>query len=86
MWPAFPTSDYYGSSAPPRQHRPTTDLPTAPPEMVRSGTAGMVPTFTADPIDGVGAQLCPCNIATATPQAFTVASPPLELNLDPPIS
>ena len=43
MWPAFPTSDYYGSSAPPRQHRPTTDLPTAPPEMVRSGTAGMVP-------------------------------------------
>jgi len=28
MWPAFPTSDYYGSSAPPRQHQPTTDLPT----------------------------------------------------------
>jgi hypothetical protein len=40
------------------------------------GTAGMVPTFTADPIDGVGAQLCPCSIATATPQAFTVASRP----------
>ena len=28
MWPAFPTSDYYGSSAPPRRHQPTTDLPT----------------------------------------------------------
>src|ERR1019366_5408169 len=40
------------------------------------GTAGMVPTFTVEPFDGVGAQLCPCNIATATPQAFTVASRP----------
>ena len=38
------------------------------------GTAEMVPTFTLEPFDGVGAQLCPCNIATATPQAFTVAS------------
>ena len=27
MWPAFPTSDYYGSSAPPRRHRPATGLP-----------------------------------------------------------
>ena len=34
----------------------------------------MVPTFTPQPFDRVGAQLCPCNIATATPQAFTVAS------------
>jgi hypothetical protein len=34
----------------------------------------MVPTFTLQPFDGVGAQLCPCNIATATPQNFTVAS------------
>lgn len=34
----------------------------------------MVPTFTLEPFDGVGAQLCPCSIATATPQAFTVAS------------
>ena len=36
----------------------------------------MVPTFTFRPFDGVGAQLCPCSIATATPQAFTVASRP----------
>ncbi len=28
MRPAFPTSDYYGSSAPPRRHQPATDLPT----------------------------------------------------------
>lgn len=32
----------------------------------------MVPTFTFEPFDGVGAQLCPYNIATATPQAFTM--------------
>jgi len=43
------------------------------------GTAEMVPTFTLEPFDGVGAQLCPCNIATATPQAFTVASEPARL-------
>ena len=34
----------------------------------------MVPTFTLEPFNGVGAQLCPCNLATATPQSFTVAS------------
>jgi hypothetical protein len=34
----------------------------------------MVPTFTRQPFDGVGAQLCPCSIATATPQTFTVTS------------
>ena len=28
MWSAFPASDYYGPSAPPRGHRPTTGLPT----------------------------------------------------------
>ena len=36
----------------------------------------MVPTFTLEPFDGVGAQLCPCSLATVTPQAFTVASRP----------
>ena len=34
----------------------------------------MVPTFTLKAFDGVGVQLCPCNIATVTPQAFTMAS------------
>src|SRR4051812_4467104 len=41
-----------------------------------SGTVGVVPTFTRKPFDGVGAQLCPCSLATVTPQAFTVASRP----------
>jgi len=36
----------------------------------------MVPTFILEPFDGVGAQLCPCNLATTTPQAFIVASGP----------
>ncbi len=27
MWPAFPASDYYGSSAPSQRHQPTTSLP-----------------------------------------------------------
>src|SRR5262249_31549579 len=40
------------------------------------GATGMVPTFTVEPLDGVGAQLCPCGIATATPQPFTMASRP----------
>jgi hypothetical protein len=34
----------------------------------------MVPTFTVEPLDGVGAQLYPCSVATITPQNFTVAS------------
>jgi hypothetical protein len=32
MQPALPASDYYGSSVPPRQHRPATDLPVDPPK------------------------------------------------------
>lgn len=39
----------------------------------------MVPTFTRSSI-GQGARLFSGSVATATPQAFTVASPPLELD------
>ena len=68
-------SDYYGSSAPLRQHRPATDLPRyARLAVAQAGTNGVVPTFTLEPFNGVGAQLCPCNLATATPQSFAVAS------------
>jgi hypothetical protein len=42
----------------------------------RTPRGALVPTFTLEPFDGVGAQLCPCSIATATPQPFTVASRP----------
>jgi len=34
----------------------------------------MVPTFTLDLFDGMGAQLCPYSIAAVTPQTFTAAS------------
>ena len=36
----------------------------------------MVPTFTKNRFEGRGARLYPDSIATPTPQAFTVASPP----------
>jgi hypothetical protein len=36
----------------------------------------MVPTFSTHSIDQGGGQLYSDSIATATPQAFTVASPP----------
>ncbi len=45
----------------------------------RTGTNRMVPTFPLEPLDGVGAQLCPCNLAVATPQAFTTASRPTQM-------
>ncbi len=40
----------------------------------------MVPTFTRSSVGQGGAQLYSGSIATVTPQAFTVASPPMELN------
>ena len=40
------------------------------------GTTGTVPTFTLEPFDGAGAELCPCSIVTSTPQAFVVTSWP----------
>ena len=42
--------------------------------LVGEGAFKVVPTFTLEPLDGVGAQLCPCCFATTTPQAFIVAS------------
>ena len=44
-----------------------------------AGTDEVVPTFTLEPFDEVGAQLCPCNLATVMPQSFTVASRPATL-------
>ena len=41
---------------------------------------GVVPTFTRSSVGQGGAQLYSGSIATVTPQAFTVASPPMELN------
>ena len=76
MWPAFPTSDYYGGSAPSRAISRRRACP--PPAWLAGGEGdpGTVPTFTIAPVDGVGAQLFPCSLATGTPQTFPVASRP----------
>jgi hypothetical protein len=74
MWPAFPASDYYGSSVPSRGRQPTAGLPATALAGRREGRPRDSSHVHHEPFDGGGAQLCPCGIATATPQAFTVAS------------
>jgi len=74
MWPAFPASDYYESSAHPESIDRQRIFPPTNGRLAGKGAVGMVPTFTLEPFDGVGAQLCPCSLATAAPQIFTVAS------------
>jgi hypothetical protein len=46
----------------------------------RGGNPQVVPTFTMRSIDQLGARLYPGSIVMATPQAFTMTSPPTELN------
>src|SRR3954449_12121522 len=75
-WPAFPASDYYGGSATSRPAEPTTNRPAADPEGRPTGPARDASHVHHTPVDGVGAQLCPCGIATSTPQTFLVASLP----------
>lgn len=53
MRPAFPTSDYYGPSAPPRRDQPTASLPTAGGRHRDGSHVHHVS------IDGIGAQLFP---------------------------
>src|SRR3954469_16556746 len=76
MWPAFPASDYYGGSATSRPAEPTTNRPAADLEGRPTGPARDASHVHHTPVDGVGAQLCPCGIATSTPQTFLVASLP----------
>jgi len=76
MYVAFPRSDYYGPSAPPRVHQPTAGLPTTTLAVRRGGRSRSGSHVHHQPIDGVGTQLFPCSLATSTPQAFLVASSP----------
>lgn len=76
MWPALPAPDYYDGSATPRPVQPTTSLPALDPDDRVTGPARGASHVHHTPVDGVGAQLCPCDIATSTPQAFLVASLP----------
>ena len=66
MYTAFPCSDYYDPSVPSGRHQPRRAFPSAAQAGQRGGTVRKVPTFTLEPIDGVGAQLCPCGIATTS--------------------
>jgi hypothetical protein len=76
MWPAFPASDYYGGSATSRPAEPTTSRPAGDLDGRPTGPARDASHVHHTPVDGVGAQLCPCGFATSTPQTFLVASLP----------
>ena len=73
MWTAFPSSDYYGGSAPCRAHRATVALPAGPRAADRVGQARQGSHVHCVTLSGVGVQLCSDSIATSTPQAFLVA-------------
>jgi hypothetical protein len=80
--------DYYTASAPPNSHQLKRALPAAVLDGQTTGDCQTVPTFTKQSISQLGAQLYSGSIATATPQTFTMASPPLELHgfgVDQPI-
>ena len=73
-----------------RLSRPRTTTQ-APPHLTPSADGGLahhlsvggrcqvVPTFAVAPFDGSGVQLCPCGLATGTPQSFPMASLPATL-------
>ena len=74
MWTAFPSPDYYGPSAPLRSHQPTAGLPVFVLAARRGGQPRSGSHVHHVPVGRVGAQLCRCGLATATPQTFAVAS------------
>lgn len=70
-----PASDYYGGSAPPRPDRSTVDPAQAAALEARGRGEGRDGSRVhCDSLDEGGARLCPCGIATTTPQHVTVAS------------
>jgi hypothetical protein len=76
MWTAFPSSDYYEASAPSRIFNERRIYPA---NLYGTQVVGVMRDGShvhCEPIDQLGIQLCPGSLATATPQFFTVASPP----------
>lgn len=73
MWTAFPPSDYYAGSA---TLAPINRRRAFPHPAWQAGERGARDASQVhhQPIDRVGAQLCPCDLATGTPQFFPVAS------------
>ncbi len=76
MYAPLTRSDYYGASATPWRHQPTTGralrLAGRQPGRRRQDASHVH----HPPVDERAAQLYPDSIATPTPQAFSVASPP----------
>jgi hypothetical protein len=68
--------DYYGASAPSRAFNGRRIYPTGPGGSRAAGTMRDGSRVHCESIDQLGIQLCPGSIATITPQAFTVTSPP----------
>ena len=74
VWPALPTSDYYGGSVPSCDQQPTAGLPATGLAGRREGRSQGGSHVHHEPVDGIGVQLFPCSLATGTPQPFPVAS------------
>ena len=85
MWPALPTSDYYGPSAPRSGHQQTTRL--AAPGLAdrEEGDPNAVPTFTTDRSTGSVPSFSPAGLSTTMPQFFIVA-PDASSTSKPPLS
>lgn len=69
-------SDYYGASAPSHAFDRRRIYPTNPGGFRIQGATWDGSRVHGESIDQSGIQLCPGSIATVTPQAFTVTSPP----------
>ena len=69
------------TAAPPRPGATSGRRTCPPPTWPARGAGGVraVPTFAARSIDGRGVRLCPCGLATPTPQTFGAASRPATL-------
>jgi hypothetical protein len=76
MYVPLTRSDYYGASAHIPHLRRTTHLSAHLNGLQAAGAIRDGSRVHRKPIDQLGIQLCPGSIAMATPQTFTMASPP----------
>jgi hypothetical protein len=72
MRPAFPASNYYGGSVPPRRLQTTAILPSPDLAGQRGGQRRSGSHVHHAPVGGGGVQLFPCSLTTGTPQSFPV--------------
>jgi len=67
MWTAFPSSDYYGPSAPTPGRQLTVSLPAAQLAAARGGRPDEGSHVHHVPVGRIGAQLCRYSLATTEP-------------------